>query len=623
MSNPDDLRDDVQDDEIIGRALWRSLTVIGVLVVLVGSFLLVRWWLQPGEAETVETEIALPKFRDVDEVQLPQLRMVDTTLAAGIDWRHVSGMEGEKLLPETMGGGIAVLDYDRDGDQDLLFVGGTAWEWAKNAPSNSRSLCLYQNDGTAHFTEVTAAAGLDLDFYGMGPVVGDYDNDGWPDLYVTAVGKNRLFHNQRGKFVELTDVSGTGGLENGWSSGAVWFDYDRDGLLDLFVCDYVVWSRELDLSLGSSLTGIGRAYGQPTLFTGTQSHLYHNEGEGKFVDVSQMMGIEISNPDTGVPVGKGLGVAAIDVNHDGWQDLVVANDTVRNFLFMNLEGKGFEEAGIPMGIALDRSGNATGAMGIDCCYLRNDDTLAIAIGNFANEQTSLYISRGPQTPFSDRAMTTGLGPMSRLNLTFGLIFADLDLDSRSDIVCANGHLEAEIAKVQATQQYAQPPQIFWNAGSQGTSEFVALTAEQLGPGVLEPMVGRGVACGDLDGDGDLDVVLVANSGLPRVLRNDQEQGNHWLRLSLEGGPDSNRDAVGATVIVRTGDDSLRQVVSSSRSYLSQGEHTLTFGLGKVNPMDAVEIYWPSGLVEQFEFSVDQEHRVKEGTGKPRPQLALP
>lgn len=614
-TNHDPAREDIQDDEVIGQAFRRSMLAIAAIVCLLAvGFVVSRLW-KPNQPELVETEITLPQERRVAEVELPVLPLTDITAESGVDWVHVSGMEGDKLLPETMGGGVAVFDYDRDGDEDLLFVGGTSWPWAKQPNANPRSLCLFENDGHAKFTDVTQQAGLDASFYGMGPCIGDFDNDGWPDIFITAVGRNRLWANVEGKFQDITLEAGVSGAEDAWSTGAVWFDYDHDGNLDLFVCDYVEWSRELDLSLGFKLTGVGRAYGQPTLFTGTQCHLFHNEGQGGFKDVSAEMGVLIENPDTGVPVGKGLGIAAIDVNEDGWQDLVVSNDTVRNFLFMNLEGKRFEESGVPMGIAFDRGGNATGAMGIDCSYFRNSEALAIAIGNFANEQSSLYVSNGPLSPFADKAMVTGLGPMSRLNLTFGMFFADLDLDTRQDLVCSNGHLEAEISKVQSTQQYEQPPQFFWNAGPTGSSEFVSLGAAEVGEAALQRMVGRGAAFGDLDGDSDLDIVLVENSGQPRILRNDQALGNHWIRLVLEG-RQCNRDAIGAVVTVVAGGQTQRRVVTSTRSYLSQCEVAVTFGLGQSQAVDSLSVQWPGGELESFEgLAIDQTHLVVQGASK--------
>lgn len=621
-----------QDDAIIGLALKRSLAVLTVVAVAIGGGVAI-WALMPAEDEVeLVTEIALPEVRAVQSGGATKFTFLDITERSGVDWKHASGMEGEKLLPETMGGGIAIFDYDQDGDQDLLFVGGSSWPWAKQPGNDPRSLCLFANDGTGKFQDVTVESGLNAVLYAMGPAVADFDNDGWPDLFVTAVGKNRLFKNEQGRFTDVTETAGIAGSENAWSTGATWLDFDRDGLLDLFVCDYVVWARDLDLSLGFSLTGVGRAYGQPTSFTGTHSHLFRGSADGRFTEVSAEMGIEVTNPNTGVPAGKGLAVVALDVDHDGWQDLLVANDTVQNFLFLNNQGQGFEEVGVSMGIAFDRSGNATGAMGVDCGYLRNDDSLAIAIGNFANEQSSLYVSRGPEPPFFDEAVSSGLGPMSRLSLTFGMLFADLDLDSRQDVVCSNGHLEAEISKVQSTQQYAQPPQVFWNAGFSGASEFVALDASQVGEDILRPMVGRGAACADLDGDGDLDLVLVENSGPPRVLRNEQELGNRWLRVDLQGTGKSNRDALGAVVTVTsqaqvanstgeaadsTADEApvvQRRVMTSTRSYLSQPERVLTFGLGNARQPPEVRVLWPSGNEERFEVEVNVEQRLVEGTG---------
>lgn len=607
--------DDEQNDEVIASAVKRSGIAV-VAIAAVGVCILgVVQLLKPPPEEDKRTEIVLPEDRAVDQLTVPALQLTDITESSGIDWIHEAGMDGEKLLPETMGGGVAVFDFDRDGDQDLLFVGGEDWEWTKTKNPSPRSLCLFENDGKANFEDVTQQAGLGVSLYGMSPVVGDFDNDGWVDLYITAVGENLLFRNNSGVFQDVTVASGAAGQATDWSTGAAFFDYDKDGLLDLFVANYVVWNRDLDLSLGFSLVGVGRAYGQPTAFTGTQSMLLHNEGNGSFKDVTRAMGIEVTNSNTGVPVGKGLGVAAVDVDDDGWTDIVVSNDTVQNFLYLNIDGKAFEEAGVPMGVAFDRSGNSTGAMGVDCGFLRNDASLAVGIGNFANEQSSLYVSDSPMAPFNDQAMATGIGPLSRLNLTFGMCFADLDLDSRQDIFCSNGHLEAEISKVQSTQQYAQPPQFFWNAGTQGSSEFVPLKAAQVGREALERMVGRGAAYGDLDSDGDLDIVLVASGSKPRILRNDQELGNHWLRLQLTGSGKSNTSAYGARIEVTTGGMVQTRIISPTRSYLSQCETIATFGLGKTNTVERLKIVWPDGAQQLLEtIDVDQTLQVTQASG---------
>jgi enediyne biosynthesis protein E4 len=423
--------------------------------------------------------------------------------------------------------------------------------------------------------------------------VGDYDNDGWVDLFVTGVGKNHLFHNDHGKFRDVTEAAGVGGSPNQWSTSCAFADYDNDGRLDLFVCNYVKWSKEIDLAQDFQLLGVGRAYGPPISFEGAHCYLYHNNGDGTFTDVSAQAGIQVKNPATGVPVGKSLGVVPVDLDGDGLIDFVVANDTVQNFVFHNLGHGKFEEIGAASGIAYDPSGNARGAMGIDAAYFRNDATLGIAIGNFANEMSSLYVSQGRSLQFADEAITTGLGPPSRQWLKFGTIFFDYDLDGRLDLLTANGHLEQDIAKVQANQRYEQPPQLFWNCGPGSKTEFVAVPPDQCGVDFARPLVGRGCAVADIDGDGDLDVVLTSVAGPPRLLRNDQKLGHHWLRFKLIG-TRCNRDAIGARVEVDLGDAVLRQTVMPTRGYLSQSELPVTFGLGNRTDVKKVTIHWPGG-----------------------------
>lgn len=605
--------DQEQDDAVIGRALRVSLA-LAIALALIGLAIAGVAWFSAKPIEERTTALVLPERRDVISMTKPHLPLTDITAACGIDWRHFNAMEGEKLLPETMGGGVAIFDYDRDGDQDILFVGGTSWPWARNTTGKPRSLCLYANDGQARFTDVTKEVGLDHRIQAMGPAVGDFDNDGWTDLLVTSVGGNRLYQNAEGNFRDVTRSAGVGGSQDDWTTSAVWFDYDHDTRLDLFVCNYVRWTRELDLSIGFSLTGIGRAYGQPTNFSGMFSQLFHNDGGGKFTDVSAQAGFHISNPNTPVPEGKALGVSSVDVNRDGWLDLVVANDTVRNYLYLNQKDGTFEESGITMGLAFDRNGEATGAMGIDAAHFRNNGALGVVIGNFANEPCSLYVSQGGQQPFLDEAMPSGIGPVSRLSLTFGAFFTDLDLDGRPDVVCANGHLESEISKVQPNQHYEQPPLIFWNAGAKGSTELVRLDSAEVGSDALKPMVGRGSAYGDLDGDGDIDLVLVANGGAPRILRNDQDQKHHWVRLVLEGHA-ANRDAIGAVVRAATSVGLQTRYITATRGYLSQSELPVTFGLGPSSAPIDVEIVWPDGELQKLKaLEIDQVHQIRQGAG---------
>ncbi|HUQ71322.1 MAG TPA: CRTAC1 family protein [Planctomycetaceae bacterium] len=591
------------DDAVIGRAFRGSLAVIVCLAVVAGA---AAWWLQRPVTKPVANAqpVDLPATRDAPAVQLPKIPFTEITRAAGIDFVHEAGATGMKLLPETMGSGCAFFDFDNDSDPDLLFVNSCPWPWDQ-AKSPAPTMALYRNDGKGHFDNVTAGSGLDATFYGMGVAVGDYDNDGWTDVFLTAVGKSRLFHNDQGKFVDVTATAGVDGDESDWSSTAGWFDYNRDGKLDLFVCNYVKWSRDIDLAQEFRLVGVGRAYGPPFAFEGTFPRLYKNNGDGTFADVSAAAGIQIKNPATDVPMAKSLGLAILDLDRDGWQDVVLANDTVQNFVLRNKQDGTFEEVGAVSGVAFDQAGNARGAMGIDAAYFRNDDCIGLAIGNFSNEMTALYVSAGPTMQFTDEAIATGLGPPSRLDLKFGVLFADLDLDGRQDLVSANGHLEEEIHQVQASQHYAQAPHVFWNCGPKAKSEFALLKGDSLGPDFVKPLVGRGIASADIDADGDLDLLLTANRGAPRLLRNDQQMGRHWLRVRLDD-PAGHAPAVGAVVTVITDSQTQRQIVMPTRGYLSQSDTTLTFGLGSATAVDSLRIVWPDGLTQEFRpDTVDQ------------------
>jgi enediyne biosynthesis protein E4 len=588
------------DDAVIGRAFRWSLVMFGVVVTIGG---LVVWLLDrpapPRENRITEQEV--PTLRNKPVAQLPQIPFVDITRSAGITFVHTNGATGEKLLPESMGAGCAFLDYDNDGHADILLVNSNNWP-GQNPPSAAPpTLALYKNNGTGEFRDVTREAALDVTLYGQGIAVGDFDNDGWCDLFVTAVGKNRLFRNNQGKFEDVTASAGVAGHDDQWSTSCAWFDYDRDGDLDLFVCNYLVWSAEIDRQLKCTLAGKTRAYCRPDAFAGTFPYLYRNDGEGRFSDVSEEAGVQVRNVSTGVPVAKSLGVVPVDVDGDGWLDLVVANDTVQNFLLYNQHDGKFAEIGNRLGIALDsRSGQARGAMGIDAGFPRNNQTLAVIIANFANEETAFYCGEcGPikDMLFTDDAVANGLGPSSRIWLKFGLFYGDMDLDGRLDIVVANGHLENDIQQVQKSQQYEQPPQLFWNAGADSSAEFYPLPTENVGGDFARPMVGRAASYADIDGDGDLDVLITATGGPPRLLRNDQKTGHHWLRLKLVG-KSPNRQAIGATVEVAAGGVVQRRLVMPTRSYLTQVELPVTFGLGALDKIDRVTIHWPDGSQQE-------------------------
>ncbi len=628
LPNPpeDQVVDEERDDAIIGKALWVSFGMLLFLLAIIGGVVLWVGREQPQPVAVV-TPPELPAPREIPKVELPQVPFTDITQSAGINFVHENGAYGDKLLPETMGGGCAFLDYDADGDADILFVNSQRWPWdPRPAPEQPATMALYANDGSGRFENVTESAGLNVSVYGQGCAVGDFDNDGDPDLFLSAItpsaegepqvetGPHRLFRNDGGTFVDITEAAGVAGYPGDWGTSCGWFDHDNDGDLDLWVCRYVVWSKEFDLAQDFRLTGGERAYGRPQVFTGMHPLLYRNDGEGRFTDISEAAGLNVENPATRAPLAKSLGVTFADFDADGRMDVVVANDTVQNLLLHNSGDGAFEEMGAACGVAFDSEGNARGAMGMDAACCRNgEDCYAIAIGNFSNEMSAFYVSQPRSLQFTDEAVANGLGPNTRLVLTFGVMFVDADLDGRLDFFQANGHLEDEIAKVQASQTYEQPPQLFWNAGSTSTLEFIPLDPSHVGEDFTRPIVGRGASQADIDADGDVDLLIASTGAAPRLLRNDQSLGRRWLRLQLQGnGTTSNRDAIGARVDLYAGGDRQTRVVMPTRSYLSQTEKTLTFGLGDVTEIDRIEVIWPDGATETLSnLEIDQLHAIRQ------------
>ncbi len=589
------------DDAILGRAVrWSILTLLTLALLGSIGFLLLRPKPEPLAQQV--TPIQAPETAKPSTASPPSARFTNITLSHGINFTHETGAYGEKLLPETMGGGVAFFDMDQDNDADLLLVNSTWWPWhPKGTNTPPPTPALFRNDhGT--FTNVTLQSGLNHPFYGMGAACGDYDNDGLTDVLLTGIGGCRLFHNEgQGRFLDVTQNAGVGGATNDWSTCSTWFDLDNDGDLDLFVGNYIRWSPDIDREVSYSLVGIGRAYGQPTDFQGAFPHLYRNDGQGRFTNISKEAGVQVRNPSTGVPVAKPLGVSPIDINQDGYTDLVLANDTVQNMVFINLGDGTMQEIGALTGIAFDNYGNTRGAMGIDSARFRNDDTIGIAIGNFANEMTALYVAQRNPTNFTDEAITEGIGPASRLLLKFGIFFLDYDLDGWLDLLSSNGHLEDEINLVQQSQSYAQPAQLFWNAGAARQAGFVEVSPENAGPDLFQPIVGRGSAYADIDLDGDLDVILAQTGGAPLLLRNDQQTGHHWLRISLQG-TSANANALGAIVQLTANGITQSRTVTPTRSYLSQSELPLTFGLGPHDGPVDIEVQWPGGQVQKLQAS---------------------
>jgi enediyne biosynthesis protein E4 len=523
--------------------------------------------------------------------------LTDVTSKAGINFKHNNGGFGGKLLPETLGSGCAFLDYDGDGWQDILLVNGMDWPGHKNQRSTLR---LYRNNRNGTFTDVTKNAGLDVEMYGMGIAVGDYNNDGYPDLFITCVGQSRLFRNTgKGTFVEVTQKSGLA-KRLGFSTSALWFDYDRDGLLDLFVCNYVKWSPEHDIFC--SVDGKHKSYCTPEAYRGETCWLFHNKGDGTFEDVTATSGIFDSS-------SKSLGVAMLDSNDDGWPDLLVANDTQPNKLYKNLQNGKFQDVAIDAGLAFSADGKARAGMGVDVGDFDNSGRPGIVITNFDNEMIGLYRSTAPGD-YSDVAVQTGVGGASRRTLGFGCGFADLNLDGTLDLIAVNGHIDDTVRNIRRDIAYAQAPHLFLNGGG-GQFRNVA---ESIGGGFALPKVGRGLAYGDFDRDGDVDVLMTTNNGAAYLFRNDQTAGNRSIRFKLVG-TKSNRDAIGATVrIYHSGGQQMRMIRSGS-SYLSQSELAATFGVGRRDRIDRVVISWPSGRTEEFKgLQTGKSYKCVEGSG---------
>ncbi len=551
------------------------------IILPITVFILVALaWFSSKHSDDIQLSVISDSTNNVAP---PEFKFTDVSQQAGIDFIHNNSAFGEKLLPETMGSGVAATDLDGDGDIDLIFVSANRWPWQQKKQKSS-ALSIYLNDGKGSFSK-KSYPGISESFYGVGIAVADINADNRKDIYITALGRNYLYLNTGDDFIESAEASGVAGESAAWSTGSTFFDYDNDGDLDLLYGNYVNWDKETDLQVNYTLTGIGKAYGPPTDFSATALKLYNNDGTGNFTDVSIASGLA---SNSSLLKGKSLVVQPLDIDNDGALDIFVANDTTRNFLFHNLSNGTFEEKGEMLGVAYDNAGHATGAMGVDVGYFGKANEQMIAVGNFANEMTSYFVKHADEDTFSELSILSGFGPDSRKSLTFGVMFVDLNNDGRDDFFQVNGHVENEINKVQTSQNYRQPPQLFWNCGDQCSTVFVPTkTFSEM------TLVARGLASADIDADGDLDLIITQVGAPAVLLRNDTASKQKWLRIKLHQ-QQGNQDAIGSTVILKTKKITRQKLLMPTRGYLSQSETLLSFAVPEETSTVEISINWPDG-----------------------------
>jgi hypothetical protein len=612
-------------DRRVGRAFrWSLLVLANLAAVCWLSFLLVSK-VPPERAPTRTRPAQSTRGELLASGEFPLMPFTDVTSESGLQFEHFSEQTPEYLLPDMMGSGCAFLDFDNDGDQDALLV--NSWYLPghdhetvadrEGAATPGPGLALFRNDGRGRFENVTPGSGLERNVYGMGVAAGDYDADGLTDVFLAALGKNVLYRNLgEGKFSDVTGQAGVAGDERKWSTSCGFFDYDQDGWLDLFVCNYVAWTEEYDRSIDHQTLGVTSSV-SPSDFPSDHCLLYRNQGNGAFEDVSQRAGIRVRDPMRGVPLARALAVRFCDLDHDGWQDILVANDLCPSFLFRNKGNGAFEEIAMKAGLGFDATGMPVASMGLDTADLHSEGDVAIAVANFGSRHTVIFREQERPLQYQDESRSMGVASATTPYTSWGLFFFDADLDGRPDMFQCNGVVGSpKFARLRGWD-HLQPSQLFWNCGRRSNAELALTPPERCGEALSNPLMGRGAAYADIDADGDLDILVSQNNGPAVLLRNDQQLGHHWLRVRLrDKGP--NWQAIGAQVELTAGGMTQRQQVAPTRSYMSQVELPVTFGLGKQTKVDTLRIIWPDGaeqVVSPANIDRDLEvHRSVERSG---------
>jgi hypothetical protein len=567
----------------IGDRIWLDAATMWI-VILAASCHLKAGAQQPGKAQDAPITV----------------RYTDIRKAAGITFLQDSTQTDQKYYLETMGTGVGWIDYDQDGLMDLYFVQSAATDIYK-PPGPLRS-ALYHNNGDGTFTDVTEKAGVGGEgHYGQGVAVGDFDNDGFPDLYVTGYGRAILYHNNHdGTFTDVTAKAGVAD-EGGWSTSAGWFDYDKDGWLDLVVANYIDWNPKNNLWCGERAPGY-RSYCNPGNYKGQKTKLYHNNHDGTFTDVSDKSGV-------GLPESKGMGLVLADFNNDGWPDIAIANDTWPNFLFLNNHDGTFKDVSLVSGLAVSEDGNYEAGMGIDAADVDGDGFLDVYVTHLDFELNRLYHNNGDGT-FTDDTYNSGIGSKARLLSGVAAKFLDYDNDGWPDILQLNGAMLDNVSLYHSEVSYKEPLLMFRNLGN-GHFEK---SSDSLGPDFIRPVAGRGLATADFDNDGDIDAAINNRGDYPELLRNDGGNANHWLEVLLIG-TKSNRDGAGSVLKLTSEGFAHVQQAEGGTSYMSASDPRIHFGLGKRSKIESLVITWPSGHVDKLtNVPIDKIIAVKEGVG---------